>query len=130
MFNNTNVITLTLDQMNEDGSLMNTTSMADYNLAKGKTLALFYANWCPHCKVLKPTMAKLASTLKDKVNIVAMDMADADEILISRVKKFRYPINGYPTIIGFYNGKPYSIYQGDRSYGDLMAYIENIGTKK
>jgi thioredoxin-like negative regulator of GroEL len=75
-------------------------------------------------------MAKLAGALKGKVNVVAMDMANADEIIISRVNKFRYAINGYPTIIGFYNGKPYSIYQGDRSYGDLMAYIENIGTKK
>jgi thiol-disulfide isomerase/thioredoxin len=130
MFNNSSVISLTLDQMDEDGSLMNTKSMADYNLAKGKVVVLYYADWCPHCQDLKPTIVKLAEVgKKNGFQVAAIDMAQANEILISRVKKFRYKVQGYPTLIGFMNGKPYSIYQGDRTLGDLSAYAENIGSK-
>lgn len=130
MFEGSSVIPLTLDQMNEDGSLMNTRSMADYNLNKGKVLVLFYADWCHFCQALKPTIVKLAEVgKKSGFKVAAIDMAQADEILISRVKKFRYKIQGYPTLIGFINGKPYSVYQGDRSLSDLTSYAENIGSK-
>lgn len=130
-FEGTNVKTLTLDQMGEDGSLLNMTNF-DYNLGKGKTLVMFYASWCGHCQSTKPAIIKLANILKKEkegVNVAGMDMSMADEILISRVKKFKYPINGYPTIIGFLNGKPYSIYSGDRSVEDLYNYVKNIGNK-
>lgn len=86
-----------------------------------KSVVLFYWTQCGHCVHFKPDYMKLAKNVK--ANFYAIE---ADQI---RGKKdnWKYKIEGYPTIIGFFKGQPYSIYNGDRSVEDLTKYINGIG---
>jgi thiol-disulfide isomerase/thioredoxin len=136
-FEGTQVQTLTLDMLRENGDFDETSTPAEPYL-KGKTLAMYYATWCPACQRFKENLIKAAEILsKHGIHVVAMDMSDANQILQSRVNKFRYKIEYFPTIIGFYNGKAYSIYKRDPNakteqeiVADLLSYVKNLGNNK
>lgn len=69
----------------------------------GKSIVLFYATWCGHCQTLKPAFQDFAGKAKGRYFIGGVDSEEKD--LMSRVPLFSYPIKGYPTIVGFKNGK-------------------------
>lgn len=69
----------------------------------------------------KPDYMKLAKN--GKANFYAIEAAE----LRGQSDNFKYKIQGYPTIVGFFKGQPYSIYNGNRSVEDLTNYINGIG---
>jgi len=78
----------------------------------------YYAPWCGHCKSMAPDWIRLGETLgKDRVIIADYD-ATAN---YSEVEK----LEGYPTLI-FYDGKgEKKIYDGDRTYDELLKYVNS-----
>ena len=77
------------------------------------SLVLFYADWCGHCKKLKPTWKECSEKAKkDGLNMVQINVGegtDKDKELCEK-----YEIDGYPTIILFKNGKA-TPYNGPRT---------------
>ena len=59
----------------------------------------FYANWCGPCKMLAPSIEKLADEHKD-VKVVKIDV-DQEERLA-----YEYGVQSIPTLITFKNGQP------------------------
>lgn len=118
MFANTNVQTLSIADFDDKGNIIN----PKY---KGKSLVLFFASWCPHCVHTKPVYMELANN--KKANYLAFDMSSPDEMTKSKMSNWKFKVQGYPTIVSFYNGQPYSTYQGDRTVQDLTMYVNNIG---
>lgn len=47
-----------------DGNVIRLNAVINENVA---TLVLFYARWCPHCKLVAGTFEKVAERLKGKV---------------------------------------------------------------
>ena len=76
---------------------------------------LFKAEWCPHCRIFKPTWDQLQKKMKS-VEFITLDSdANAREI-----KKFK--IEGYPTIILMNGGKAIE-YVGPRDEMGVENFI-------
>ena len=87
------------------------------------SLVLFYADWCGHCKKLKPTWKECAEKAKENgltmVQINVGEGTDKDKEISEK-----YSIDGYPTIILFKNGKPIP-YDGPRTEEGFMSALKN-----
>ena len=74
-----------------------------------KKLVLFYADWCGHCKTLKPTWKEAAEKAnKNNKRMVMIDVGGKSPEQAALIDK--YQIDGFPTILLFQNGtaEPYS----------------------
>lgn len=81
-----------------------------------KTIYLFKAEWCPHCKMFKPVWNNLQDKLKNKIKFITYDSdKDAEQIK-------QYNIEGYPTIILQAGGKAIE-YVGPRDESSLIEFI-------
>ena len=99
-----------------------TTHDIDGNVKTGTKLVLFYADWCGHCKKIKPVWDESAKKVnKDEVKMIKVNCGEGTEKDQEIMKK--YSIDGYPTIIKFVEGKP-QLYQGER---DAKSLIEALG---
>ena len=95
----------------------------DEETKSGKQLVLFYADWCGHCKKIKPVWEEAASEINDKdkhKKMLKVNCGGGSEKEKEIMEK--YKIDGYPTIILFTNGKP-SQYEGARNKD---AFIEAL----
>ena len=84
------------------------------------TLSLFFPYRCGHCQRLAPEWAKVATELKGKVKVGAVDAT------VHTVTAGRYQIQGYPTIKVFAAGvkDSHSVenYEGPRSASDIIQF--------
>jgi protein disulfide-isomerase-like protein len=85
----------------------------------GKTLVLYYAPWCGHCKALKPEWEKLE---KAGVKGVTVRKVDADE---SPEEIKEAGVDGFPTIIFYNNGKK-ELYSGERTAGAISKWAASL----
>jgi len=90
-------------------------------MADDKTLVLFYADWCGHCKTIKPVWndaAKKANT--DRKRMVMIDVGGKTPEQQALIEK--YEIDGFPTILIFQNGN-YEPYTGKR---DVDSFLKQL----
>jgi thioredoxin 1 len=66
----------------------------------------FWAEWCGPCKMLAPTVEKVAGEYEGKAKVVKLNIDDNNEVAQ------RYGIKGIPTLILFHNGS-----EADRTVG-------------
>lgn len=72
----------------------------DATLSGGSLMAvLFYADWCPPCHLLSPTIDQLASQYLDRAVVGKVDVDQLPELAQ------RYTITNYPTVIFFQAGQ-------------------------
>lgn len=84
----------------------------DDQIKDGTKLVLFYADWCGHCKKIKPIWEEAAKDVnKNENKMIKVNCGDGKDKDQEIMKK--YKIDGYPTIIKFVNGTP-KVYNGDR----------------
>lgn len=68
-----------------------------------KQLVLFFADWCGHCKKIKPDWEEVSKQVgHDKMLQVNVGNGTEEEKTIMN----EYDVKGFPTIIIFENGKP------------------------
>ncbi|ORZ22330.1 thioredoxin-like protein [Absidia repens] len=103
----------------------------DIVLDKSKDVFLeVYAPWCGHCKNLAPTWEKLGEQIKGVKNgnvvIAKMDGIDNDIPPEGNMK-----VEGFPTL-KFFKAETNEVvdYSGDRSYEDLVKFINEQVTDK
>ena len=65
---------------------------------KGIVLVDFWAPWCGPCKMLGPVLEELAEELKDRVQIVKLNVDENRNLAV------KYEVMGIPTMIIFNNG--------------------------
>jgi len=73
----------------------------------------FWAEWCTPCKMLSPTVEKVAGEYEGKAKVVKLNIDDNNQVAQ------RYGIKGIPTLILFKNGS-----EADRTVG--MTSKDNI----
>ncbi len=90
---------------------------------EGKTMALFYAPWCGHCKKTIPEWDKFKSMNKTDVKIVKIDCDKYPELAE------KHGIKGYPTIYflpyGLNNPMDRIEYKGDRKGEAFLTFVVN-----
>jgi len=59
----------------------------------------FWAEWCPPCRMLAPTLEKLSEEYRDKVKICKLNVDEAPDVAN------RFGVSSIPTLILFKGGK-------------------------
>jgi thiol-disulfide isomerase/thioredoxin len=99
---------------------------------------MFWEQWCGYCVKTKPDFAQFSHMIAGSpIRAFAIE-GSKNKALMSRINPaiWGYQVRGYPTIVGYFNGKFYSEYAPStggsgapfRSADDLVEYARGLGT--
>ena len=94
---------------------------AGFEKALGKSgvlVADFWAGWCMPCKMLAPSIEKLAEEYEGRADVGKVDI---DE---EQARAARYGVQSIPTVIVFKNGQILATLVGVRPYDAYTAEID------
>jgi len=80
----------------------------------------FWAEWCMPCRMLAPTIDKIADSYAGKVKVGKLDTDASREISI------KYGISAIPTVILFQNGHVSQKFVGMRSEKDFREALDAL----
>ena len=83
----------------------------------GNWIILYYADWCGFCQQFKPEWEALKSRMPAHINT-----AEAESGVIPQFSKPPV-VQGYPTIKLYRNSQDLGDYQGARTSGDILEYL-------
>jgi thiol-disulfide isomerase/thioredoxin len=91
-----------------------------------------YANWCGHCKDLKPEWKKLKKMVpKDSVQFIEIEETEsAKRANFEKKIKAALNVSGFPTIFKVQFGKPVEYYTGERNAQAMRAWILSSSANK
>lgn len=103
-------------------------SLLSSHLSQGVSVVVFYSPGCRFCESFAPTLLKLKSQYG--IQIGAVDMSSqTNNALISMASQFPFQIQGFPTIVIYYDGDPCSWYVGARDLETIRNTVEGISGK-
>ena len=99
------------------GKIATNTSFDEFLVSEKLVIVDFWATWCGPCRMLSPLLDEVEAEMADKVEVVKVNVDDADEIAM------RFRIMSIPTLLFFKNGA-----MVDRSVGAMpkSALVEKI----
>ena len=80
----------------------------------------FSAEWCAPCKLLSPTLERLAKDYDGRVRFLYGDVDQVRDLAM----KFR--ITSVPTLLFFKNGQVVGQMIGNRPYQDIKAQLDRL----
>ena len=80
----------------------------------------FWAEWCPPCKMLTPTIEKLANDYAGKAVIGKLDIDANQSVAV------RYKVSSIPTVILFKDGEVVQQFVGLRHERDYKTALDAI----
>jgi thioredoxin 1 len=86
-------------------------------------LVEFWAPWCGGCRLMAPSLIKLRAELGDAVEIVALNVEEAQDAAVAR------NVLGLPTILAFRAGKEVKRIKGVISYANLLAETQALSVQ-
>jgi thiol-disulfide isomerase/thioredoxin len=91
---------------------------------KGYWIILYYANWCPHCQMMKPEWQKFAKKHQtdNGVNIAEVE----SEFVNNLGEEHKSRIQGYPTVTCAKNGKVVASHEGPRTSDSFDDFTNNV----
>ena len=104
-------------------------SSTPHNLEKdvkdGKKLVLLYADWCGHCKKLKPDWDALSSEMNTntQTKMIKVNVGENDEK--SKEINEKYQLKGFPTIVLLDKGELVETYEGNRNIKSIKSFINS-----
>lgn len=93
------------------------------NQSEKPVLVDFWAEWCGPCKMVSPTVARIASDLKGRIVTVKVNVDKKQHIA------GHYQITSIPTIMLFHRGKTLMRLAGAYPYDALKAEVEEALTQ-
>jgi thioredoxin 1 len=88
--------------------------------ANQPVLVDFYADWCGPCRMLAPTIEKLAKEYQGRVLVAKVNVDDLSAVA------GRYGIQGIPAVLVFQNGKEAQRLVGLRPAGDYAKVLDKL----
>ena len=105
--------------------------MQEPNLKAGDdeiVVALFWADWCPHCVSFKPTFEKVAEDLDGtttKKSNKKLRFEKVDCVALAPLAK-KYGVQGYPTIKIIGGDGDMDEYEGSREEHEFAKYLSTL----
>ena len=81
----------------------------------------FWAEWCGPCRMLAPTIEKIANDYAGKVRVGKVDTD------VNRDISIKYNISAIPTVILFKDGQVAQKFVGLRQERDFKEALDNLG---
>lgn len=88
--------------------------------AGGAAVVDFFATWCGPCKMLAPSIEKLAEAYAGKAGVFKVDTDTAQSLAM------QFGIRGVPTVIFFKDGKEANRIVGSVPYDQLEKLLNEI----
>lgn len=88
--------------------------------SKGLVLVDFFAPWCGPCKMMAPSIEKLAADYKGKVKIGKLNVDENQEVAM------KFQIQSIPTIIIFKDGQMVDTMAGMQSESALKQKLDSL----
>jgi thioredoxin 1 len=84
-----------------------------------KELILFHMEGCGHCEALMPIWEKFQTTYGENqyIDVANINITNHPDVAD------KYGLERFPTIAYLKDGEIVDIYSGDRTYGDLVRYL-------
>lgn len=99
-----------------------TIAYTDANFAEltgsGVALVDLYADWCGPCKIMAPTIDKLAVAFKDRAKVGKLNVDDSPSTAGA------LGVSSIPTVVIFKDGQEVTRFVGVKSEADLTKAIE------
>ncbi len=89
---------------------------------KGYWIVLYYAEWCPHCQIMKPEWQKFAEKYANDSSINVAELES--EQMNSVGSEHRENVEGFPTIVCMNKGKPISKFDGPRNSDNIDSFAK------
>lgn len=90
---------------------------ADVLKAEGPVLIDFWAEWCPPCHAIAPSLEELSTELAGQVTIKKLNIDDNPRTAI------KYGVRSIPTLIIFKDGEPTALQVGAAPKSRLADWI-------
>jgi thioredoxin 1 len=99
-----------------------TSATFDAELRATRTPAVvdFYATWCPPCRILAPTLDRLATELAGRVAFFKVNIDEAPDLAD------RFGVQAVPTLAVFVGGRQVQELKGLLPAPQLRAYLERV----
>ncbi|MEO1128619.1 MAG: thioredoxin [Planctomycetota bacterium] len=81
----------------------------------------FWAEWCQPCRLLAPTIDKIASEFDGKVKVGKVDIDSNRQVSVE------YKITAIPTILIFKGGEVQKKFVGMTNEGDIQTALNELG---
>ncbi len=83
----------------------------------------FFATWCGPCKILAPTLDKIAAERADSLKIVKVDVDASPELAA------QYGVRAMPTLMIFKDGEPVGMQVGAKRKVEILKWIDDTLSK-
>ena len=96
------------------------------NISGQKTLVLFHADWCGHCKTLMPIWDETSGEINESetdARLIKVNCGDPQNNEQHKMLMEKYSIQGYPTIKIFENGNVKE-YEGPRTKEGIKEFLD------
>ena len=80
----------------------------------------FWAEWCMPCRMIVPTLEKIAEDFKNRVKVGKVDIDTSREVAT------KYRISAIPTLLIFHRGEVSKKFVGVTPEGDLRNALEEV----
>ena len=94
---------------------MTSDSNSKYDSVSDRTVLIFYAPWCGHCKSSMPEFTKASESPNTDILLVNSDDPAAKSLMN------KYSVNGFPTIVRGDN----TPYTGERTSQDIIDFANS-----
>ena len=87
---------------------------------EGVVMVDFFAPWCGPCKMMAPTVEKLAGEFEGKVKVGVINVDENSEV------SMKFQIQSIPTLVFFKNGEVVDKMVGFQSEDNLKAKLNGL----
>jgi thioredoxin 1 len=115
--------TVRFDPIKPDSYITEVTDVsfaADVLGAPGITVIDFWAPWCGPCKMLLPSLEKVAEQFYGRVKVVKMNVDD------NAIIPAKYGVRGIPNMLAFFEGKQVLNSIGAKSLSQVTAIFDKL----